>query len=192
MNGVYFKFMKKCCFGFLVVLALVVAIVAFAGPSIYSMAMKFIYPQNYSEIVKLEAEKYGLDENLVYAVIKTESGFDKDAVSHADAKGLMQLTEETFEWILTKDEIAIENPNIFSPEDNIHAGCALLRLLLDYYGSLDVALSAYNAGMGNVSSWLSKEEFSHNGKELHTIPFPETESYVKKGGKNLEIYNEIY
>jgi len=63
---------------------------------------------------------------------------------------------------------------------------------LDKYGSLDVALCAYNAGMGNVASWLEQEKYSSDGESLHTIPYPETDSYVKKVKKAMENYEKLY
>ena len=57
------------------------------------------FPREYSEFVEPFAEEYGLDPLLIYAFIRTESGFDPAAQSNVDARGLMQITEETFDWI---------------------------------------------------------------------------------------------
>ena len=55
-----------------------------------------------------------------------------------------------------------------------------------------MALAAYNAGMGNVSGWLSEADYSADGKNLHTIPYPETDSYVKKVTKYYGTYKRLY
>ena len=72
-------------------------------------------------------------------MIKAESGFDEDAQSHAGAHGLMQLTQETFDWIASLYPPEEGTGDIYDPAANLHCGCALLRLLLDQYGSLEVA-----------------------------------------------------
>lgn len=175
------------------IIALVLALAAvLAGPGLYEMCMKIIYPRSFSQLVEGKAEEFQLDENLIYAVIKTESGFDENAQSHANAKGLMQLTDQTFEWIASMYPPESHSPDIFDPADNIHCGSALLRLLINQYGSLDVALAAYNAGMGNVAGWLENDKYSSDGESLHTIPYPETEAYVKKVKKAMETYDKLY
>lgn len=184
--------MKRGCRIWLALLAVVVLIAVFAGPGLAQWAMKLFYPKPYTDIVKREAAEFSLDENLIYAVIKTESGFREDAASHADAHGLMQLTQPTFDWMASQYPPENGGKNVFDPGDNIHCGCALLRLLLDHYGSLEVALCAYNAGMGNVSGWLEGGQYSKDGETLHTIPYPETEAYVKKVRKHYERYQALY
>lgn len=184
--------MRKLCIAGLVLLVLSLGAVA-AGPRLAGWVMVRIYPRDYSQVVAQEAREFGLEEELVYAVIKTESGFDHRATSRAQARGLMQLTEETFRWMA--EEYPPENGggDMFDVNDNIHCGCALLRRLLDHYnGSMEVALAAYNAGIGNVDRWLEEGEHSKDGETLHSIPFPETAAYVKKVLKSREIYVRLY
>ena len=185
--------MKKGCFrGFIVLMLLAVVIVGF-GPKLLEFGLKEYYPQKYTEIVEENAEKNQLDANLVYAVIHTESKFKENAESGAGACGLMQLTPETYEWVLTHDAVNIpEGGSVWEPENNIEAGTSLLRFLWNHYGSLDVALSAYNAGMGNVTKWLEDKKYSGDGKTLDSIPFPETEKYVEKVRFTYRIYQRLY
>lgn len=184
--------MKKGCFA-LVVLAVAVAIGAvLAGPRLTDVVLRLLYPRSYEELVEREAAEFDLDPDLVFAVIRTESRFDPNAQSHADAQGLMQLTQETFTWMVSLYPPENGGADVFDPGDNIHCGCALLRLLLDQYGSLDVALAAYNAGMGNVSEWLQSGDYSHDGETLHTIPYPETDAYVRKVQRAYQIYEKLY
>lgn len=184
--------MKKGCITVVLLAVILAAVLVFAGPRLWEAGMKFLYPQSYSELVEREAAEFHLDPYLIYAVIKTESGFDPQARSRADAQGLMQLTQETFEWIGSLYPPENGGGDVFDPGDNIHCGCALLRLLMDQYGSVDVALAAYNAGMGNVSGWLESGDYSHDGETLHTIPYPETDAYVKKVQQALKIYQKLY
>ena len=183
--------MKKGCVTCLILAVLLIGAGVVFGPRLWEQGLKLLYPKKYSQVVEAEATEFQLDPALVFAVIKTESGFDPEAKSHADAMGLMQLTQETFDWIS-----AMHPPEagagVYDPQANIHCGCALLRLLLDQYGSVDVALAAYNAGMGNVSGWLTSQEYSHDGETLHTIPYPETEAYVKKVKRAYAMYQKLY
>ena len=150
------------------------------------------FPRCFRTEVEKYAGAYGLEESLVYAVMKAESKFDLDAVSSAGAKGLMQLMPDTFRWLQTLSGDTYDIGAICEPEVNIRFGCMLLRMLLDEYGDLTVALSAYNAGMGNVTSWLSDTAYSDDGKTLAVIPFSETESYVRKVLRYKEFYEKIY
>ena len=150
------------------------------------------YPRPYRESVTASAEEFGLEESLVYAVIRAESSYDPNAESAAGALGLMQMTPSTFEWMQTHLGGPYETKALFEPEISIRFGCGLLRLLLNQYGDLTVALCAYNAGMGNVTSWLSDGAYSGDGKTLTEIPFPETRAYVEKVLRYKELYEKIY
>lgn len=175
-----------------VVLAAAILAAALAGPALSGFALRWLYPRHFAGVVAREAEEFGLEEELVYAVIRAESGFDKRASSRAQAKGLMQLTEPTFRWMA--EEYPPENggADVFDVNDNVHCGCALLRRLLDHYGSLPVALAAYNAGIGNVDRWLEDAALSPDGKGLDEIPFPETAAYVKKVQRLQGVYRRLY
>ncbi|MBQ2667614.1 MAG: lytic transglycosylase domain-containing protein [Clostridia bacterium] len=151
-----------------------------------------LYPRAYQSIVQAEAETFGVEESLVYAVIKAESNFDAQAESPVGALGLMQMMPNTFTWMQSHVGGSYPAEALFEPEISIRFGCALLKLLLNEYGDLTVALSAYNAGMGNVTSWLSDTAYSDDGVTLKEIPFPETRIYVKKVLRYKEIYEKIY
>ena len=148
------------------------------------------YPVRYSEIVHRYAEKYDLEPALVFAVINAESGFRSTVVSRSGASGLMQIMEDTAYWLAP--QIPLENfsyDRIFDPEINIQLGTFYLSMLYRRYGDLDVALSAYNAGSGNVERWLGDPDFSSDGKTLDHIPFAETRKYVERVDDNMRIYS---
>lgn len=182
--------MKKAVL--LLFLLLLVAAGILFGPRVYREVMCFLYPRPYYDIVAEEAAQFQLDESLVFAVIKAESGFDETAQSHAGAHGLMQLTEETFHWIGSLYPPENGGEDLMDPRDNIHCGCALLRYLLDHFGDFDAAVCAYNAGMGNVGTWLESAEYSEDGITLHTIPYPETRAYLKKIKEYKQVYESLY
>lgn len=174
-------------------LILILFIIMFLGIALYiekDEIYKYIYPKKYSDYVEFYAKEYNLDENLVYSVIKAESKFDKEAVSRRGAKGLMQIGDSTRDWAI--EELEMEDVDIFEPRDNIRIGCWYLNKLYREFGSLDLVIAAYNGGSGNVKKWLSDKEYSHDGENLHTIPFKETSVYIDKVKHNYEMYNKIY
>ncbi|MHB8062314.1 MAG: lytic transglycosylase domain-containing protein [Ruminiclostridium sp.] len=140
------------------------------------------------------SEEYGLDQNLVYSIIKAESGFDAQAISARDAKGLMQILDSTGEWAAEKIKIKdFESSMLLEPQTNIRIGCwYIARLLSQYDQNTELALAAYNAGSGNVSKWLKDTNISNDGKTLDKIPFEETKNYVSKIKKYNNMYKRLY
>lgn len=156
--------------------------------------MKKVYPLKHWETVNENALKYNIDPYLILSVIKAESNFQLYAVSHKSAYGLMQVTGSTGEWIA--EQMKIENftvDQLYEPEKNISMGCWYIDNLRKEFGdNMEVVLSAYNAGRGNVQKWLKDEEYSRDGKNLHYIPFKETDKYIKKIKVNYKIYKFLY
>lgn len=156
--------------------------------------LKQLYPVAYSEYVEEYSKQYGVDKYLVYSIIKAESGFDSSAVSPRKAKGLMQILDSTGEWAASK--IKIENFDadmLMEPETNIRIGCWYISSLLKQYDKSEVlALSAYNAGSGNVAKWLKDPDLSSDGLTLKRIPFEETNNYVAKVEKFYKMYKKLY
>lgn len=116
--------------------------------------LKIMYPKKYQEVVSIYQEKYKVEENLIFAVIKAESNFDKDAISNRSAIGLMQLMEETAKDVARKNAIELNSENereaLTDVYKNIEIGTCYLATLLQKYGNKEVALAAYNAGIGTV------------------------------------------
>ena len=158
--------------------------------------LKIIYPKTYEEIVSIYAEKYKVEEDLVFALIKAESNFKQDAVSHRNAIGLMQLMEETAIDVAKKYGININLENakeeIKNVQNNINIGTKYLSVLLETYGNIEVAVAAYNAGIGTVNTWIDKGIIKSDGSDIENIPYKETNNYVRKILRNYKIYNELY
>ena len=152
------------------------------------------YPRGYKDIVSSYAKKYGVDELLVYSVIREESRFQKDVVSPADAVGLMQLIPPTARIVASQIGLAGFTPEMLTiPRINIEMGIFYLREVLDKFdGDVELALASYNAGPNRAADWkvdfygLDKDEF------VEEIPFRETRNYIRRILRSYGAYKAIY
>lgn len=156
--------------------------------------VKTFFPLKYSENIIKYSKEYNLDPFLVAAVIKTESNFDEGAKSNKNAYGLMQITPDTAEWAAEKMNInSFKTEMLYNPDFNIRMGCWYLNNLKEEFNdNNELVLAAYNGGRGNVQKWLKSAEHSVDGKNLHYIPFKETDKYIKKVKVNYNIYKYLY
>lgn len=139
-----------------------VLISVFIGSAAASQATgKLTYPQ-YQFLVEKHSTLQGLDKNLVWAVMGRESSGDPRALSHKNARGLMQVIPPT------AARMGVNPKYLYDPEQNIIAGTRYLRYLTKYFnGNLDFILAGYNAGEGAVNKYRG------------IPPYPETKKYVK-------------
>lgn len=179
---------------FIIIIAILI-IVVFLG-IFKNKILKIIYPKTYKEIVSVYSEKYNVEENLVFALIKAESNFNSEAVSHRDAIGVMQIMEETAKDVANKNSIKIENENIkqelLKIDNNINIGTKYLSTLLEKYKNKEIAVAAYNAGIGTVDGWIQKGIIKSDGSDIENIPYKETNNYVRKILRNYKLYEELY
>lgn len=157
-----------------------------------SLVMQTVYPRGFSAIVEDKSQEYDVDIALLYALIETESGFDENAVSSVGAKGLTQITPDTFEWLQMKKGENYNEDDLFVPEISIDYGAYFLSILIDEFGDTKTALAAYHAGRGIVNQWLEDERYSSDGKTLDNIPYKDTEAYTKQVLKVRERYCDLY
>lgn len=151
------------------------------------------YPMEYVETVRARAAENGIDPALVAAVILAESDYQPDAVSEANAQGLMQLLPPTAEWIAGKFDETYAEGSLFDPQTNIKYGCWYLGYLSRRFdGDLTCAVAAYHAGQGRVDEWLADPACSTDGSTLETIPSQATDTYVKRVLSYYEKYREMY
>ena len=127
--------------------------------------------------------------------IRTESGFDPGATSSVDARGLMQMTEETFLWLRSKlglgEEVSFGD--LYDPDVSIRFGCYYLHLcLVRYNGDISTAAAAYHSGWGTVDALLQKEEHSEDGLTLSGFPYNQMHHYVEKITACYAKYTELY
>lgn len=126
---------------------------------------------------------------------RTESGFDPVATSSVDARGLMQMTEETFLWLRSK--IAVDEDlafaDLYDPDTSIRFGCYYLYLCLERYnGDVATAAAAYHSGWGTVDNLLRMEEHSADGQTLQGFPYSQMNHYVNKITSCYGAYQRIY
>ena len=186
--------MVKKLLKIIVILLIICAIMylVFGVFKVHEIIIKQIYPQKYSEYVEKYSKEYGVDPLLIYAMIKAESNFKPDVVSKSDAVGLMQLMDTTAEDTAKKLGMEYEKDELKDPETNIKLGTKYFSTLYATYKSVPIALTAYNAGSGNVDKWLQDETISKDGLDIENIPFRETNNYVRKILRDYEIYKRIY
>ena len=179
------------CLLLLVIGLVAIGVALFGG---YEGYVRSTFRLQYYDEVLTCAEQYGIEPSLVYGVIRTESNFDPDAHSSADAFGLMQVTESTLEWAQHRSEEfdGISAQQLFDPQVNIRCGVYVLSLLSEMFDDEDTVIAAYNAGLGNVQEWLENPAYSDDGITLHTIPFEETRHYVQRVRSAQAIYQNYY
>ncbi len=149
-------------------------------PVIFSLA----YPTPYLDMFKDSAATEGVPLALLYAIVRTESHFNTNAVSKAGARGLAQLMPAT-----AKEEGLEEGGDLFQPAINLRIGAKHLARLLGFYeGKLERAVAAYNAGGGAVNRWNVQYPDITPSLWIELIGYPETKSYVKKVLLAREVY----
>lgn len=180
------RLLKKKILVFISLIVIIVIIIN--STNIKKIIYNNIYPKKYSYEVEKYAKEYSVDENLIYAVIKAESNFDKNAVSRKNAKGLMQLMYDTAVDIANTIGIEINEEKILEPDTNINIGTKYISILINKYNNIEVALAAYNAGSGNVDNWIANGVIQSDGSDIENIPFNETNNYVRKILRDYRIY----
>ncbi len=158
--------------------------------------LKIIYEKKYEEIIYKYSEEYNVDENVIFALVKAESNFDPNAVSNKNAIGLMQLMEQTASDIARKNHIDINYNNIKEEltdvNKNVNIGTKYLSILLERYKNIELALAAYNAGIGTVDNWIENGIIKEDGSDIENIPYKETNNYVRRILRDYKIYQELY
>lgn len=182
---------KKISILFLLALLVIAAIIGinYASDKLYKAA----YPKKHSETITKYAAEFNIDENILYAVIKTESDFETDVTSNVGARGLTQIMEDTFNWIKTKlhDEETTYD-DMYLVEHNIRYGAFLIGYLYNEFQSYETAVAAYHAGRTATAKWLDNADYSSNGITLDKIPSSDTGHYVAKVMKSFNMYTKLY
>ena len=150
-----------------------------------------IYPAGYSDLITKYAVRNNLDPFLVYAIIREESWFNKEAVSPAGALGLMQLMPGTAKRVAKESYAGRES--LFDPEVNIELGTRFFSERLSQFdGNIFLAIASYNAGPEAVEKWMNELDGVELDEFIEDIPYKETREYVKKVFRSYMEYNRLY
>ncbi|MCB9538464.1 MAG: lytic transglycosylase domain-containing protein [Myxococcales bacterium] len=141
-----------------------------------------LFPQGYAAYVDPAARALGVDPALIYAFIRKESAFDRDAVSPAHAVGLMQLLPRTARGIQSlRNDASAPTPDLFDPGTNVELGSWYVHALQTRFGGqLPLVAAAYNAGPTSLLGWFRGRKSAEVDVFVETIPFKETREYVKR------------
>jgi soluble lytic murein transglycosylase len=139
-------------------------------------------------------DDHAFNWTMIHAIARQESQFDRQIVSRAGARGLMQLMPRTAEQIAGKIGLGYDSSSLYDTQYNIRIGSTYFRQMLDYYGgSYPLAIAAYNAGPGNVNKWLAANGDPRQGGDvvqwIENIPISETRNYVQRVLENAVVYD---
>jgi soluble lytic murein transglycosylase len=153
---------------------------------------KALYPLPYESSLRRESNKNELDPMVVAGLIRQESTFQADIVSHANAVGLMQLLPKTAKIMARQKRIKYAKNKLFDPDYNIELGTYYFRGLVNLTGAPEFALAAYNAGEDRIALWKSERNYDEIPELVESIPFSETRDYVQIVLRNAALYRMIY
>lgn len=184
--------LKRTRFLYIVVASLCAVFwLVFLFGAVYKIIEKnYLYPLCYKEEIITVAREYDIDAAILFAVVKTESGFNAERVSAKGAVGLMQIMPSTGRFIAERK--GITDYDIYDINVNLDFGAYYWKYLSDKFGDISETAAAYNAGEGTVRTWLNNREYSSDGKRLNAIPYPETAAYVKKISERVKRYEKLY
>ena len=150
-------------------------------------------PLRHDDIIRQQARDKDLDPSLIAAVIYEESRF-RDQTSHAGARGLMQITPDTADFIAKNSGgFRFEQDDLATPQINIAYGSFYLRYLIDHYDGHEApAIAAYNAGLTNADCWVADAGGPEDFDAERHITFPETRAYVANVLERRAQYRDHY
>ena len=151
-----------------------------------------LYPLPYEPALRREAAKNGFDPMLAAGLIRQESTFQADAVSHKNAVGLMQVLPQTGRLMARQLRVRYTKNSLFEPDFNLQVGMVYVTGLLRSLGAPEYALAAFNAGEDRIALWRAERNYDEIPELVESIPFTETRDYVQIVLRNAEVYRMIY
>lgn len=149
------------------------------------------YPRQYNDTVIACYYEYGVPVSVIYADVKIASDYNSGLVSEDGRIGLMQITREEYDILSAELGIATDSGLLFEPQTNLNIGTYKLSKLYEKYQSWRNVYAALFAGEETVDGWLADPGNHGEDGEL-VIPDEETEKYVERFEKTVEIYRDLY
>lgn len=156
---------------------------------------EFAFPKAWIDYVVPSAKSAGVEEELVWSIMRAESQYRADARSPVGAMGLMQIMPFTGERVSSQllGKNRFQPADLQDPEVNVRFGARYLQRLVEKFGgSLPLVAAGYNAGPHRVQNWLRGFGALRMDEFIEHIPFVETRNYVKKVSRNYQIYRLLY
>jgi soluble lytic murein transglycosylase len=155
---------------------------------------ELLFPLPYRADLDRTAREEGIDPFLLAGLIRQESEFNPQALSHANAYGLAQVRPVTGRQYAGRAGIQrFSNRLLFQPATNLKLGAAILHGMLDHNaGKIEQTLAAYNAGPSRPAAWLTWNQYREPAEFVESIPFTETREYVQAVMRNADIYRRLY
>ncbi len=151
------------------------------------------FPDLYWDEVQDAAADYDYDPRIFHALVREESSFNKDARSHAGARGLSQLMPRTGLHVASKMGLKITTAQLTDPVTNLRIGANYYDSLVRRFdGNLYLATPGYNAGEGNIERWLAASPGRPTDEFVESIPLRETRHYVKRVMGTWQLYRVTY
>ncbi|MBI2682928.1 MAG: transglycosylase SLT domain-containing protein [Acidobacteriales bacterium] len=153
-----------------------------------------LFPRAYWPVLERQAQENALDPYLVASLIRQESEFNPQAVSRANAYGLMQLLPSVGRQVAHRIKLKpYSTASLLDPNANLRLGTRYFREMLDENGGqVEYALAAYNAGPDRVTDWLAAGPYRDIPEFVESIPFTETREYVQAIMRNVRVYKQLY
>jgi soluble lytic murein transglycosylase len=162
-------------------------------PSLPRPYWEGLFPKPYWSDLKKYSSSNALDPYLVASLIRQESAFNPNAVSHANAVGLMQLLPKVGKSVAKQEKLKQFNAQqLFTPAVNMQLGTRYFRAMVDKFSSFEYALAAYNAGSDRVQDWMGQGKYRDPQEFVESIPFTETREYVQNIIRNANVYRQLY
>jgi soluble lytic murein transglycosylase len=150
-------------------------------------ALSSRFPMGFELQVRQASKQTDLEPAFIWSIIRQESAFNRQAVSRAGARGLMQLMPRTARGVIKKYKL--KKGDIFSPEMNIRLGTLYLSEMTKRFGGNPaLAAAAYNAGPHRVNTWLKHTPFGSAEAWIEAIPSNETRRYVQQVMAFVSVY----
>ena len=161
-------------------------------PEIPNEFWRTAFPLPYESSLRMAAAGNHVDPMFIAGLVRQESAFESNAVSHQGAMGLMQVMPSTASKLARQLKVRYARASLTDPGYNLKLGARYLADLIQVFGTHEAALAAYNAGEDRVVQWTTGQNYLETAEFVESIPFTETREYVQIVIRNAEVYRQVY